>query len=277
MRFLLSSLVPLFALVALLPSAEAWDRSAQPNPEDLVFVQKGTLPIIVSAPHGGRKVVPGVAERTNTQTAMFATVRDGNTDRLAELFAAELEKKLGGKPWVVIARFDRKFIDANRPPELSFESAAAKPYYAAYHDPLMAACKAVKAKHGRGLLLDIHGQGQFQDTICRGTRNGKTVSLLVERSGWRAVTGKNSVLGRLEHDGARVLPKCDAPQETKEEAKFNGGHIVGTYGSHTGYGIDAIQLEYGIHFRSREAVGKSAKDLADAVAAFHDAYLKDDR
>lgn len=275
MRLLLRSLVPLFALVALLPSVEAWERSAQPQPEDYVFVQKGTLPIIVSAPHGGRKDVPGVPERKDTSITLFATVRDENTDRLAELFAAELEKKLGGKPWVVIARFDRKFLDANRPPEHSFESDAAKPFYAAYHDPLMAACKAVKAKYGRGLLLDLHGQGQFRDTICRGTRNGKTVSLLIERYGWPAVTGKNSVLGRLERDGSRVLPPCDAPQETKEEPKFAGGHIVGTYGSHTGYGIDAIQLEYGLHFRSKDAVTKSAKDLADAVAAFHDTYLND--
>jgi N-formylglutamate amidohydrolase len=265
--------VPL--LLALLPGSRAPGLNPDPKPEDLVIVRKGTLPVIVSAPHGGRLDVPGVAERKNTGVELFATVRDENTDRLADLFAAELEKKLGGKPWVVIARFDRRFIDANRPPDQSYESDTAKPFYAAYHDPLAAACKAVKAKHGRGLLLDLHGQGQYPNAVCRGTRNGKTVTLLVDRYGWPAVTGKNSVLGRLERDGYSVLPKCDAPPETKEEPKFNGGYTVGTYGSHTGYGIDAIQLEFGIHFRTREAAPKTAKDLAGAVAAFHDAYLTD--
>ena len=261
---------------ALPPAADAARLAgAQPKPEELVLVQKGTVPVIICAPHGGNRPVPGVAERTDTTIAQFATVRDEFTDRLAELLAAELEKKLGGRPWVVVARFDRKYIDANRPFELAFEADAAKPYYAAYHDPLAAACRAVRARHGRGLLLDLHGQGQDANTIFRGTRNGKTVTLLVDRYGWAAVTGKNGVLGRLERDGYVVFPKCDAPPETREEPKFNGGHTVGTYGSNTAFGIDAIQLEFGLHYRSREAAPKTARDLAAAVAAFHDAYLTD--
>lgn len=269
--FRLTLLILFAGSIGLLPSVPA--RGDEPKPEDLVFVQKGTLPVIVSAPHGGRKEVPGVPERKGLGIDQFATVRDQETDRLAELFAAELEKKLGGKPWVVVARFDRKFLDANRPPDQSYESPAAKPFYAAYHGPLVAACKAVKAKHGRGLLLDLHGQGQEQDVIFRGTRNGKTVTLLADRFGWPAVTGKNSVMGRLERAGFRVVPGCDAPRETKEEPKFAGGHTVGTYGSHTGYGIDAIQLEFGLNFRTRDTTAKTAKELADAVAAFHDTYL----
>ncbi len=251
-------------------------QKSPPSPAELVIVRKGTLPIIISAPHGGRVAVPGVPERKGVGIEQFVTVRDQNTDLLAESLADELEKQLGGKPWVVIARFDRSFIDANRPPERSYENAAAKPVYDAYHDPLIAACKAVKTKHGRGLLLDVHGQGVHPNSICRGTRNGKTVSLLVDRFGWPALVGKNSVMGRLEKSGYRVLPKCDSPPETKEEPKFAGGHMVGTYGSHTGYGIDAIQLEFGVNFRTREAYPKMAKDLADAVYAFHEAYLKDD-
>src|SRR5687768_9363213 len=97
-------LVGIATLVAM-PDSSPRAAGVDPKPEDLVFVQKGTLPVIVSAPHGGRKDVPGVAERKNTGVELFATVRDENTDRLAELLAAELEKKLGGKPWVVIARF----------------------------------------------------------------------------------------------------------------------------------------------------------------------------
>lgn len=261
--------------LALLPGAA--QEPKPPTPADLVIVRKGTLPVIVSAPHGGHAAVPGVPERKGIGINQFATVRDENTDRLVEAFAAELENLLGGKPWVVLARFDRAYIDANRPPEQSFENDAAKPYYDAYHDPLVAACKAVKQKHGRGLFLDVHGQGVHRDAICRGTRNGKTVSLLVDRFGWPAVAGKNSVMGDLERAGFNVLPACDAPRETKEEPAFSGGHTVGTYGSHTAYGIDAIQLEFGWNYREKTAYKKSGKALADAVAAFHDAYLKDEK
>lgn len=269
---------PPLLLFALLPTLTPAIPAvpAEPKPEDFVLIRKGTLPIIVSAPHGGRKAIPDVPERLGKGIANFATVLDANTDLLAETCAAELEKQLDGKVWLVVAKFERKQLDANRPRELAYESEKAKPYYDAYHDALTAACKAVKEKHGQGLLLDVHGQGEFKDAICRGTQNGKTVTLLKERSGWRAVTGKRSVLGHLERGGYKILPSCDADEKTKEEAAFSGGHIVGTYGSHTGYAIDAIQLEFGTFLRDKEKdrCARTARDLADAVAVFHDEFLK---
>jgi N-formylglutamate amidohydrolase len=259
--------------LALLPGADA--RTGSPAaPKNLVFVQKGTLPIIVSVPHGGTKQILGVPDRVGKGVANFHTVRDANTAEIAEAFSEALEKKLGGKPWLVIARFDRKSVDANRPPEGAYESDRAKPYYDAYHDALAAACKAVQQKHRAGLLLDVHGQGQYPDLLCRGTRNGETVKLLRERHGWDAVVGKNSVMGRLEKAGYKVYPKCDAGESAREEPAFAGSHIVETYGSHTGYGIDAIQLEFGTSHRLRSAYPKTAADLASAVAAFYEAYLK---
>src|SRR5436305_14332988 len=94
-------LLPLAILVASLAAAPA--RTApESKPEDFVIVQKGTLPIIVSAPHGGRTKVPGVPERTNTKLANFATVLDANTDLVAEKFASAIEKQLKGKVWLVI-------------------------------------------------------------------------------------------------------------------------------------------------------------------------------
>jgi N-formylglutamate amidohydrolase len=272
-RYLLPmTLLP--ALAGLLPGMVAVPNETQPG--DFVLVQKGSLPIIVSSPHGGLKKIPEVPERLGMGIANFATVLDTNTAELTQNFAIELEKRLHGKPWVVIARFERKYLDVNRPRDESYESEKAKPYYDAYHVPLEAACKAVKEKYGHGLLLDIHGQGAFPGALCRGTQNGKTVTLLKDRFGWEAVVGKKSVLGALQQGGYKILPSCDADPKTKEEAQFSGGYIVGTYGSHTGYAIDAIQLEFGSYLRERakERYAKTAADLAEAVKIFHDEYLK---
>lgn len=244
-----------------------------PKAADLVLIRKGTLPVIVSAPHGGRLPIPGVPERRRLDTPEFATVRDVNTDLLAERFAAALEKKLGGKPWLVVARFDRLYLDANRRPERAYEDEKAKPVYDAYHAALAAACKAVKEEHGAGLLLDVHGQGTYPKAVVRGTRNGKTVALLRDRHGWAAVAGKNSVFGRLERAGYPVVPRGDAGPDAREDPLYAGGHIVATYGSHTGYAVDAVQLEFGTYLRQRDAIPKTAAALADAVAAFHEAYL----
>jgi len=258
----------IFFSFTVLAAAEA------PKAEEPVSVQKGTLPIIVSAPHGGKRPLPEVPERLGKDVKMFAKVRDVNTDVLAESFIAAVEKQLGGKVWYVIARCERKQVDFNRPREAAYGSEKAKPAYDAYHTALDAACKAVKEKHGAGLLLDIHGQGTFEDTICRGTQNGKSVSLLVQRHGRAALVGKNSVLGQMERAGFKVMPKCDAAEGAKEAAQFNGGFMVQNYGSHTGYGIDVIQLEFGTHLREKAAYPKTAAALADAVEAFHDEYLK---
>jgi N-formylglutamate amidohydrolase len=267
----------LIVLVAFVPATPAAPEEVKP--EDLVTIQKGTLPIIISAPHGGRKAVPNVPERKGIGIANFTTVHDAYTSEIAEKLAAGLEKQLKGKVWLVIARFDRKYIDANRPREQSYETDKAKPFYDAYHGPLEAACKAVKEKFGRGILLDIHGQGEFPDSICRGTQNGKTVTVLRDRFGWAAVTGKRSILGHMQRSGYKVLPNCEADEKTKEEPKFNGGYTVTNYGSHTGYAIDAIQLEFGSYLRDREKdkFAKTAEDLTDAVVVFHDEYLTDSK
>jgi hypothetical protein len=52
--------VSLFLALLLNPPAHAAERT----PADLVPVQQGTLPIILTAPHGGRETIPGVATRT---------------------------------------------------------------------------------------------------------------------------------------------------------------------------------------------------------------------
>jgi N-formylglutamate amidohydrolase len=259
------------AFVALAPAADA------PRPEDFVTVQKGTLPIIVSAPHGGKKPVPDVPERVGKGLTNFFTMRDEHTAELTEKFVAELERLLDGRPWVVIARFERKYLDVNRSRAEGYESEKAKPYYDAYHDALAAACKAVKDKFGRGLLLDIHGNAVYPNAICRGTQNLKTVALLKEREGMPAIRGKHSVLGRMERFGYKVLPSGNSDEKTREEPKYSGGYIVTTYGSHTSYAIDAIQLEFGTFYRDREKYAATAKDLADAVRVFYETYLKDEK
>ena len=263
-------LVLLVVTLACLPLRARDDSS---KTADLILIQKGTLPVIISAPHGGRMEVPEVPARAGKGLTNYQTVRDDHTAGLAGSLAAELEKQLKGKPWLVVARFDRKFIDANRPAEEAYESTKAKPIYDAYHAALAEACKAVKEKFGRGLLLDIHGQGEFKDAICRGTRNGKTVTLLLDREGRHSLIGRRSVLGHLQRNGYRVLPSCDADDEVKEVPKFSGGFVVDTYGSHTGYAIDAIMLEFGTTLREKDHRETTARDLATAVAVFHDEYL----
>lgn len=247
-------------------------QEAKTPPSGLVRTQEGELPIILSAPHGGTAEIPGVPERKGEGlvkgSSGFFTGRDTGTEELAVDIAAAVEKRLGKKPYFVLARFHRKYIDPNRPADIAYESPKAKPVYEEFHGAIADYCKAVKQTFGRGLLLDVHGQGTAADTIFRGTKNGTTVTLLRDRFGEKAHLGKESFFGLLAANGCKVFPEPESKE--KERSGFTGGYIVQTYGSHAGHGIDAIQLEFGGDYR---AVGKR-KAAADKVAAAIEGYAK---
>jgi len=228
------------------------------------------LPIILSAPHGGREPIPGVAERRGFGVAQFATGRDHNTGELAERIAAKLHERVGAKPFLVIATFERKFVDANRPSEGAYEAEEARPYYDNYHRALGEYCQQVRERWGRGLLLDIHGQNTEVDAIFRGTDNLKSVAGLERRFGLAALSGANSIMGYLERSGYRVIP---ANGDSQRERRYSGGYTTRTYGSHRGTGIDAIQLEFGTNLRSRANLERTAGAVARAIVAFTGEYL----
>lgn len=264
------SALAVLALAALAPRLAA---QGKPDLDKFLLAKPGTLPIILSVPHGGRTPIPDVPTRRGDGVNKFAVVRDENTLELADKLAAAVEKELGGKPYVVVALFERKQLDVNRPREDAYETEKAKPYYDAYHAALGKFVAEVRKTWGRGLLIDLHGQGMMHETIFRGTQNLKTVSALKQRYGMKAVNGPVSIFGVLEAQGYSVFPPSDARDPAKENPFFNGGYIVGTYGSDAGTGVDAIQIELGGRLRMRNVLDTTAADLAAAVKAFAKEYL----
>ncbi len=281
-------------LVALQSSPTQTTAPAQPpaphelaRPSDLITVQHGTLPIIISAPHGGQCRVPGSKDRTTG-----VTVRDDMTSELALLVAQRITSRLGQKPSFVIAQFSRKDADANRAPDAAdaYENPAAAAQHAAYHAALRTLVDEAATHTPGAILIDLHGQKREPDAIVRGTRDGKTVSRLLARAGDEALTGPDSICGRLSKAGYRILPSITDPAENERhplnEKFFDGGYIVAHYGSDPSPNradlapntpaaapktIDAIQLEIG-RMRSTETL-KLARELGDAIVAFHQRYL----
>jgi N-formylglutamate amidohydrolase len=270
----LLTLLTFAALSLLVLGAVLVAQEAPCASSDLVGTQLGQLPIILSAPHGGLKAIQGVPERKGEGLVKgpsgFVIARDGGTEDLAYQLAQAIEAKFGNKPYYVVARFHRKYIDPNRPRDIAYESPKATPVYDAYHQALSRYCREVQRKFGCGLLLDLHGQATAADTIFRGTQNGKTVSLLVQRYGPRAQNGPDSFFGLLAARGCKVYPTQEGQ---REQAGFTGGYIVRTYGSHQGEGIDAIQLEFGGDYRDKSRQHDTALKVADSVAEFAKLYL----
>lgn len=244
---------------------------------DVALVQtvRGELPIILSAPHDGNRGLPDLQPRTGqglvAQPGGFVTARDTGTAPLAEQLFQGLEKRFGRKPHLVVNRLHRKYMDPNRAPKEAYEQDSAKRIYEQYHDFLDQACREVKGKYHAGLLLDIHGQGSRADTVFRGTKDGLTVQLLRERFGEPSHGGEESFFAMLRRRKFTVHPD---PLDGSEQAGFTGGFIVRNYGSHSMYGIDAMQLEFGNRYRVAENRESAAAVLTDAVAEYAAKYLK---
>jgi len=226
----------------------------------LVTAWRGDLPLILSAPHGGRVRVPGSKQRRRG-----VTVRDEDTAELALLLAQKLTDELGAKPYVVIAQFSRKDADANRPADEAFENDAAGLHYRAYHDALAQSVAECRRRFGEALLIDLHGQSEDPTVIARGTRDGRTLRRLELRKGKSWLHGPESLGERLRAHGLPVVPIANADGSPAKETLFNGGHIVAHYGGIREDGIDAIQFEFG---RQRDDLGALSRECGLAIAAF---------
>jgi N-formylglutamate amidohydrolase len=198
-------------------------------------------------------------------------VTDTNTIELAEGLAKRLRAALGAEPYLVAARFSRKYIDANRAEADAIESANLKPVYWAYHNRISAYILEIRQKFpGGALLLDIHGQGDDRNVVHRGTRNGATVEKLLQKYGAAALVGPNSIFGFLQSKGVSVYPPNTPLNDPPEDRRFNGGHTVFTYGAKNPDLVDAIQLEVGTYLRTDSAF---IDNLADGIVLFYKNYL----
>ncbi len=242
--------------------------------EVLVEVRRGDLPVILSAPHGGTLQIDGVPPREGTGMKTgpsgFFTGRDGGTTELASELADAIEQRMGKRPYLVLSKVHRKYLDPNRPPEIAYEDSDAAPVYQRYHGSLGTFCREILQNSRSGLLLDIHGQGSSKSTVYRGTGNGKTVTRLRERFGEQSHSGEESFFGMLHGLGWKVYPY---PADGKEQSGFTGGYIVQTHGSHRPEGVDAIQLEFGADYRDRTNRKKIAGELAKAVEDYLKVYV----
>jgi N-formylglutamate amidohydrolase len=237
------------------------------NPDDVIIVKQGSMPVILTVPHDGGDPLNGVPKRTKG-----VTVRDLGTRALAERTASLIEERTGKNPYLVIAKFGRKYMDANRAEQDALESPGAVPAYRAYHMNIARFIAAMSERYPDGaILIDLHGQSKYPDTIFRGTRSGLTVTSLIKKHGKASIQGEGSILGTLQSRGYQVFPTLQ-DESIQEHPRFSGGYTVCSYGSHTGKGIDAIQLEFG---KTSRANPRLPEDFADAILTFLQTYCNE--
>src|SRR5215470_4271140 len=245
----------------------------------LVKRHRGVRPVILTSPHDGTQSPPGVEERTEEATpagCQLTKLRDLETAPITQSVAQKILDLTGLSPYVVIASYHRKFIDANRPVECAFTDADARPFYDEYHGRIAGYVDEIRRQNdNHGFLFDIHGKRLIESDpadIYLGTDNGGSLLPGFDRDNLFMQHGFAGLLKsvRREIEGApaptafqyRVSP---ADATAPENASVDGGFSVRQYGAF----INSIQVELADTVRLDDQKRLFlAEDLAFAIINF---------
>jgi hypothetical protein len=230
----------------------------------LVKRHRGTMPVILTCPHDGTEAPPGVQTRTKEATpdgCQFTIDSDLHTAFITQSVAQKILDLTGLSPYAVIASFDRKFIDANRPRSpvnCAFTDPDAKPFYDEYHNRIAGFVDEIRVQNGnRGFLFDIHGKVEIPEDpadIYLGTDNGGSLLPGFDRAGIFMQHGLKGLLKAVRREPrpapAPVFQYRLSPVdgEAPENASVDGGFTVRRYGVF----INSIQIEIADTIRDSE-------------------------
>jgi len=233
--------------------------------EEYVEYHAGDLPIILSAPHGGRLTPDEIPDRT-----YGTTVTDDNTYELTKTVMDTMVARFGGRPHVILCRLKRTKLDANRD---SVEAAQDDKYalraWQEYHHYIGIAKKKIETDYGSGLFFDMHGHGKNPDGFydlrnwlgyllsgseldlsdavlnTNSFKNESSIRALVDSSSSsfiEVLRGANSFGAILDSIGFKSVPSVNDPGPNGKRY-FSGGYKTVRHGSKNGGMISAIQVE----------------------------------
>jgi N-formylglutamate amidohydrolase len=204
--------------------------------QNYIEFRAGNLPIIITAPHGGRLEPTTIPDRN---CATCTTVMDANTMELAYQIDTAIRQVFGCFPNIIVNRLHRKKLDANREiVEAAGGSADAEVAWQEWHKFIQAAKNDVVRRYGRGILIDIHGHGHTIQRLEVGylwddpdlRLSDATLATPQYRD---KLSIKNLVLNNLNGFNAAQLVR----------GHFNGGYNTLRHGSKDSTTIDGVQIE----------------------------------
>lgn len=187
-------------LGALLVLALACAVSAQQfGTNDYVSYVPGSLPIVLTVPHGGSMTPAGIPDRTagcgspctfigcaaaDPVACPVSTLKDLKTSEFAAALSTHLATLTGGTPHVVENHLHRSKLDANRDvDEAAQGNIDAETAYMEYFDFVRTSTTALQSDCGVGVVFDIHGHAHPEQLVelgylVSGSTLGKTTAEL---------------------------------------------------------------------------------------------------
>lgn len=143
------------------PSVPETPQGYPSSSNRLIEYIPGTIPVVISAPHGGKLSGSGLPNRS-----CGTTEEDNNTDILIQEIQRQCYAQMGGYPHIIINNLQRLKLDPNRIESVATcGNAVTVPYFTAYNDFIDDAVATIMADYGKGLYIDLHGQSHTPKRI----------------------------------------------------------------------------------------------------------------
>jgi len=246
----------------------------------------GTLPIVISAPHGGLETPELLPDRPR---GVFYT--DLGTLELARMISDEMHARTGNRPHVIINRLKRRKLDPNRDiGEAAQGTPLTETAWREYHEFIDSARAAVSATFGTGLYIDLHGHANklprvelgynlTSDDLANDDAVLDDIPYPDVSSLWHLIRLKGTAHSRLLRDsigfGALLTKRGIAATPSPEDPKPNdqtfyaGGYSTRRHTADDGLNIFGFQIELPETVRTtQEAREELAPKLADAILEF---------
>jgi len=211
----------------------------------------GTLPIVISAPHGGSVTPLFLPDRTCNNAT---TVTDVNTRELALQIDSSFFAQTGCHINLVLCNLKRTKLDCNREiVEAACGNAYAERAWNEYHRFIDSALQLSRDRYGQAFYIDLHGHGHSKQRIELGyglsasiLRNGDatlntsgnirlssigdlTAANLYQLSHAALVRGEFSLGTLLGNSGYPAVPSSQIKAPDEGDDFYSGGYSVYTH------------------------------------------------
>ncbi len=226
--------------------------------KDYVEFQKGTIPLIISVPHGGTLECENIPKRLQ---GILGT--DGRTIEIAKMLIERIKMKFKKQnlenriPSYVISQVRRSKIDLNREKTKAYiqSSGIAKEIYTIYHKKIKEYVMDNLKLFARSLLIDIHGFEKakrppgFRDVeIILGTNN-------LESFFYNPILKKyweDNLRGKIIKNFIDLNIPIAPGHPKRKEYVLTGGYITKEYGASQIPNSKAIQIEFSDRIRIQD-------------------------
>jgi N-formylglutamate amidohydrolase len=209
-------------------------------------IAKGTIPIILSCPHGGFKKPKMIPDKTEGYK-----IPDVNTYFIAKQIINVLNNE-NLHLYYILNKIHRKKIDLNRPPcsnsAFNQSSLEARNIHHAFHEQLANFSHECIEKFDKALIVDFHGftrpYNEYPDIIL-GHVFGKTLDIMLgsDKQNCERFWGCSQLYNSL----SKTFTVDDGLATTDFNIAYSGGYI--THKFYNSAKINAIQIEVAKYIR----------------------------